>query len=128
METLRIFVEPQKPFTNPLKYILEVFGKNKEVNIQFVDAKNESCIILSENANSHLPVACNFYEKISKNIFHPKEYFKNSCLIFTSEGLPDYLASAFYMINSLQEYYSENKDELGRFPYEKSYQFRFSDV
>jgi len=41
---------------------------------------------------------------------------------------PDYLASAFYMLNSVQEYYDQDKDDLNRFKYTNSYQFRLKNT
>ncbi|MBS1488549.1 MAG: hypothetical protein JST43_13275 [Bacteroidetes bacterium] len=47
-----------------------------------------------------------------------------SGIIRDSNHTPDLLASVFYLVNSLQEYTSPEKDELGRFRYQASYQYK----
>ncbi|HEX9740938.1 MAG TPA: hypothetical protein VGA29_09185 [Ignavibacteriaceae bacterium] len=44
----------------------------------------------------------------------------------TKSGEPDYLGTALYHLNSLQEYYyaPDKSDKYGRFPYTESWQFR----
>ena len=54
-----------------------------------------------------------------------KSYFRNELMHYTSSGQPDYLSTAYYLVNCLQEYDAEFEDEYGRFPYETSLQSIF---
>jgi hypothetical protein len=71
------------------------------------------------------------FEEILRNErFDPKEVFHEEPLLRCRDGTPDVLGTAFYMVNSLQEWQAgtEDKDEHGRFRYSASYQARFDVV
>lgn len=62
-------------------------------------------------------------DSLSKKVFRFNE---SGCIV--EDGKSDELLTAFYLINSLQEYNSNNLDSIGRFKYELSYQKRFNKI
>lgn len=125
---MKVFIDKTLTCFSPLQYIWNVFSFNQNIETVFVENQSDAEFIISEGEESDLPLAKDFYNRILNRQFEFKNYFKKDCLITTGSGKPDYLATAFYMINSLQEYDANDKDEIGRFPYSASYQFRFGNV
>ena len=113
---------------NEIKYIWTVFAKNREIPFVFIPDKKDADFIIDFSSESDLSLSKEFYDKIKSEIFSFDNFFKKDCLIRTKEGKNDYLATAFYMINALQEYGSKDLDVIGRFNYKHSYQYIFKNV
>lgn len=80
-------------------------------------------IIKAENLNSHLA-----HRIPDPGLLFLKEIPVNEKGFFVYEGKTDYLLTAFYLVNSLQEYQAEAKDEVGRYPYSQSFQHKYGCV
>jgi len=78
----------------------------------------ETLIYGNNNSLSSLSEADLNIEHIKKAPFD----FNNEGLIPNKDGAGDELFTAFYLINCLQEYTEGNRDQIGRFKYENSYQ------
>lgn len=69
-------------------------------------------------------------EIVEEQRFDHENVFPEEPVIRSQNGQKDILGTAFYMVNSLQEYpgKTEDLDELGRFKYRASYQYKFDVV
>lgn len=106
---------------NELKnyFIFSVDEKRKPENKQVFfylssEGIDENKIIYIENIPVLFP---------NSEIIKPYE-LKNGCLIFNH----DLIKSAFYLLSGIQEYFSDETDWLGRFPYKNSIQERLGII
>ena len=125
---IKVYVEAGQSFSSPIAYIWRIFSHNKKIQFSFINNKSESDVIIDSSQESNFPVHVQFYKDIALGKFDHSNYFKSDCLIQSLYGQPDYLASCFYMINSMQEFSSKEVDEMNRFKYEASYQHKFDNI
>lgn len=113
------------PFIRPiLRWVWAELACNRGVDWVETDSAEQADITLD---GSRLPLAENFYRDVEAGLFQHRHHFTDRPLILTDEGRPDLFATAFYMLNCLQEYSAsgEDLDSYGRFRYEASWQHRF---
>jgi uncharacterized protein DUF7033 len=125
---IKVFIQNNPVYYSILEYTLSIFSHNKSIQIEFITNSTLADFTVTESTDSDLPIALDFYSAIKNNSFNHSTFFKHDCCIYTNEGQADILATCFYMINSLQEYNSTNYDEIGRFKYTESYQFKFNNI
>lgn len=125
---MKVFIDKTLPFFKLVNYSWKLFSLNQNIECIDTDNRNEADFIISESADSDIKLAGDFYRQLLNGQFGFKNHFREDCIIRTSDGNPDYLATAFYMVNSIQEYNSPDKDEIGRFPFSASYQYRFENI
>ncbi len=130
---MKIFLPLGKPYTNPIKYLLDLISKNQDVKFEIVFEKNNADFVISDDSDSKFPLALWFYELLSNkeaDFNHLKIMPDDKPEIKTESGKVDLLATIFYLVNCLQEknYSQENLDEYDRFPYEASLQKRFGII
>lgn len=111
-----------KALTPELVYVLKIFAQNKHISIGFADTPDNS-LIISRNGQTGLSVSDVFAENRLSN-----DTLNSNCLFEHTNGSPDYLATAFYMLSAQQEFLSRDFDVIGRFKYTNSYQSRFSNT
>ncbi|HXD92034.1 MAG TPA: hypothetical protein VNX01_02410 [Bacteroidia bacterium] len=124
---MKIFIQNNPLYYNCIKYTLGIFAHNKKINVEFVDNASAADLKIDETPNTDLPIAIGFYKGLKENKFQYSNYLEKICLI-TTNSQPDLLATCFYMLNSLQEYNATDYDEVGRFVFEKSYQYKFENI
>ena len=129
---MNVYVRKNTSYHLPIIYILKIIEKNRNVNFTIHDNSENADIIWDhENINSEV-IAIDFFNSIKDNNASLKhnEVFFTSPHVIDKNGMVDKFASIFYMINSLQEFNAEQKDldDLGRFKYSSSYQYRFNNI
>lgn len=124
---IKLYINPEFTGFNEMIYSLRLFFINKGIEYTLVDAPSKADVIFSKEKND-FPVSVFFYEKIKRGIFNPKQFFKSDPYIRDAKGTIDYLATVFYLVNCLQEYGSDKKDEIGRFEYKNSLQKQFDII
>jgi len=124
---LKIFIQNNPLYYHCIKYTLGIFAHNKKIKIEFVNEVSAADFKIDETPNSDLPIAISFYKGLSENKFGYSNYFEKDCFI-PINFQPDLLATCFYMLNSFQEYNATDNDEVGRFVFEKSYQYKFGNT
>jgi hypothetical protein len=107
-------VAPIRPI---LDYLVRLWSIHTQVDIRITT--NPSPLTIGTRVSDTIRVSEAF---IKQDFSNPT--FSADCLLTNTDGSPDYLFTAFYMLNSLQEYNSP-PDELGRFQYKHSYQATF---
>ena len=125
---MKIYIEPNKNFSAPLNYIIQLIKHHKNLALTIIPNRDSADLIISNNEEASYPIAFHFYDDLEKGIYNHSSYFKEDCLIRTGNNEIDYLSTIFYMINAVQEYESKEVDKFERFPFEKSYQFRFDNI
>jgi hypothetical protein len=125
---MRIFVEPNKNFTEEVKYTLNLFAKNKGTNFTFIESKEASDLSFGSLPSFDFLISESAYNSLTTGHYHFKHILDNSCMIKTESGNNDLITTAFYMVNSFQEYGSSEVDEIGRFKFNNSYQSKFQNI
>lgn len=105
-----------------LVYLLNIWAKNRQVEVSFTESP-DSALRIGRDDNSHFQLSESFVSSDPTRLV-----LNDQCRLEAANGKPDILATAFYMLNALQEYDSSNRDDLGRFPYTRSYQYRFKNA
>lgn len=128
---IRVFIKDDEIYSKPLEYILRILAKNISTPITLTHTKQEAQLIFDHTDALSLPINIDLYESLfNRKVFHHEVYLKKEPLIlFPGTHNSDWLGTAFYMINSFQEFNNEPNNDLldkyGRFRYDKSYQNRF---
>jgi len=102
-----------------IKYILEIWSKNQRTEINFTNIQ-EGAVTIGNNERNMFCVS-----RLLE--LHNSPSFNEMCLIENRNGHPDFVSTAFFMINSLQEHNDKDRDVLGRFKFTNSYQYRFKN-
>jgi peptidoglycan/xylan/chitin deacetylase (PgdA/CDA1 family) len=132
-KVFKVFIPPDKLFSEPIWHTLQLIGRNKNVHFEKTATVDMAQFVVGEN----MGVAISFYETLHKGIFSHEYHFKNDCFIRNTDlsrenrdGVIDYLATIFYMVNCLQEYnpVASALDKYGRFRFEESFQYRFQNI
>jgi peptidoglycan/xylan/chitin deacetylase (PgdA/CDA1 family) len=121
-----VFIPPNTLYFKPIWHTLNIIQRNKNIVFEAVDSPQLAQFVVGEN----IEVANSFYEALRKGIFSHSFHFKNDCFIRNTEGVIDYLATIFYMVNCLQEYNPSDEalDKYGRFRFTESFQYRFQNI
>jgi hypothetical protein len=125
---LKVYIEPNKSFTKAISYTWTLFAHQQRLKFAFVNGKEQSDMKIGEAADSDFQISAAFHTDLSNSIYAHSQHFKNHCIIYCENGNPDLFSTCFYMVNSLQEYSSGGTDEIGRFQFRNSYQFRFGNI
>ena len=131
---IKIFIKEDQNYSKPIGYILSVFSKNKSLPISIVKNTTDARLIFDHNHLASLPINTVFFESlIDKQIYNHEVYFENNpYILFPDTGKRDYLATAFYLINSFQEYNAEQNpeslDKYVRFRFSASLQNKFNCI
>ena len=123
MKAYLLFIPPQTKHKDRFLWLFKIA-------IQALNLKN---VIADDKKNSRYETI-SLHSLISNSQLSEidfKFFLKNKNIAFNEEGLilhkgrEDELMTAFYLVNSLQEYDSSTLDTIGRFQYEHSWQKRF---
>lgn len=126
---MKVFVEPLKQFTQEVEYIFHQLGHNRGISVEFVNQLENADVSCGSTENFDFQISTSFYDKIGEGKFNHEFHFSDSEFIHVSELKPDYITTAFYLINSLQEYGEKTDlDEIGRFKYQNSYQTKYKNI
>jgi hypothetical protein len=102
-----------------LEFILSTWAKNAGRKFKLTD--NEG-IRIGKSPESNLQITNDFAQRKFNQIKLGSEG-----VIKSESGQPDYIATTFYLLNSLQEHGDKDTDELGRFKYSNSYQYKLKN-
>lgn len=103
-----------------LKYIFNVWSKNKNFELIFTEHSTPNSALISTNQNSDIPIT---YEVFNKPEFfsYDKKSNNEGFIVFSDES-PDYMATAFYFLTCCQELDFKKMDHYSRFPFKESIQ------
>jgi hypothetical protein len=132
---ISVFIKQGQVYSKPIEYILSLLAKNKSGQMVLTHDKNNAQLIFDHTDTLSLPINIQLYDSlINKKIFNHELHLinKTPIIFFPNSQNPDWLGTAFYMINSFQEYDkspdNDSLDKYGRFRYDKSYQHKFNCI
>ena len=102
-----------------LEYVLKTWSKNSGFEFDVIDSGN---ISIGRSQDCHLQISKDFADRNFTQLKLNKDG-----LVEVESGKPDYIATVFYLINSVQEYNSNDLDELNRFKFINSYQCQLNN-
>jgi hypothetical protein len=129
-----VFIKGDEVYSKPFEYILSVLAKNKNAQLLLTTNKTQAQLIFDHTDAGSLPINIPFYRSLlGERVFQHEMYFANEPrLLFPNSTSPDWLGTAFYMINTFQEYDAQLNgiplDRYQRFPYISSYQYKFNCI
>src|SRR5690349_1422763 len=112
-----------KPIEPELHYILKLWGINAGASVQF-SGEDQGVITIGTDVADRIQVSSSF----ATGHFFNATFNDKGKIVNPDTGHPDLLFTAFYLVNALQEYNDQDKDELGRFRYRNSLQFRLKNI
>ena len=129
---MNVYVRKNTSYYHPIIYVLKIIEKNRNVIFNIKNSSAVADIIWDHKNIKSEALAYDFFDSIkdgSASLKH-NEVFLTSPNVTDKNDNVDKIASIFYMINSLQEFNVEKKDldDLGRFKYSSSYQYRFNNI
>src|ERR1700741_4736715 len=122
---LGVHIDVKEPVNAIYHYIWNIFARYKNIDYAFTTKENAKLVIEIEGTGD---ISSNFITQYETGQYAYQQLFDKTPLIFCKNGTPDYLSTAFYMINSLQEYAGTDLDNIGRFKYKNSFQYQYSCV
>ena len=128
MQTTKVFISKNPLIHNALCYIWNIYCLNKNLPYHLTDISENADIVIDETESSDITVSVDFYTSISAGKTQHPYHIMDAPHIVDTKKRPDHLASAFYMINCMQEHNVHDFDELGRYKYENSYQYKFKNI
>jgi hypothetical protein len=112
-----------KPIEPELHYILKLWGINAGASVQF-SGEDQDAIAIGTDTADRIQVSSSF----ATGHFLNATFNDKGKIVNPDTGHPDLLFTAFYLVNALQEHNDQDKDELGRFRYRNSLQFRLKNI
>ena len=125
---MNVYIEDNELFYPEIKYIFNIFCLNKNIDYSLTQSYEKADCIISTDVNADIRISIEFFNllKAGKNDYNL--YFIDQCCYVDPNGFMDYLSSAFYILNTIQEINHSDIDQYGRFKYKNSFQFKFDNV
>jgi hypothetical protein len=124
---MNVYISNDPIFFNEIKYTLNLLFFNKGIKPNFSTRENAD-LIVEDSESADIRISRQFYELLSSSKTSHDNYFKSNCEFLDSRGFTDYLSSAFYLINVIQEMNDTDDDQFGRYKYSNSLQKKFGNV
>ena len=115
-----------RAFDAEIKYVLSLWAKNQSHEIAF-SSGSDNAIVVGTDSSAQLRVCPRFPTPGGLSTRSPYVQI-DGAPTDRLDDMTDPVASAFQMVNSLQEYDAPDYDELNRYQYKASYQKRLNNV
>ncbi len=106
-----------------LNYLFKILGAKKNVDFELVESDDKARYTIGYQSINTFRISENFVQQS----LHASQ-LTESGFFESTRGVPDYLATAFFCLTSLQEHNDNKPDNLGRFQYKNSYQYRLGNI
>lgn len=124
-DSLKITINANPEDVFYIRYAWQLFARH--IHLLYDEVTDGSAIRIGvEGTDCEIQISKKLLANLAGKKYHHRHYFTEQPLIFNENGFPDYLGTAFYMINCVQEYDRNAFDEYGRFPYSASYQAQYN--
>lgn len=129
---MNIFIKNSSDYYAPIRYVLKLIEKNRNVKFHFTESAENAAIIWDDRDVKSEYIDLSFYE----NLINKPASLKHSLVLDSSlkikneVGKRDLIATIFYMVNCLQELIPDDEelDSFGRFKYTSSYQSEYNTI
>jgi hypothetical protein len=132
---IRVYIKDGEVYSNPIKYTLNLINVCLKLDVSFTFNKNEAHYIFDLTDDRSIFINFEFYNSlINEKKYSHQYYFNNEPVIYSKsiKNKKDLLGTVFYIVNSFQEYKSDELqdtfDTFGRFKFESSFQFKFNCI
>lgn len=120
---IHFYIEKSAEVVAPeIRYVLSLWAQNAGCQIEINDQATDDTVTIGFSNECLFPLA----EGLHQNIYQLQ--LNSSGYVERSNGQPDFITTVFYLVNSIQEYSHSHLDELGRFQYKESYQYKLGNV
>lgn len=128
--TMRIYINESANYYKPVKYTLGLVNDFCVDSFEFISSKDNCEMIIDHKDSKSIGIDEEFYDKFDNGDLSHQNILHNETLIKDNRGKVDFLTTIFYLVNCLQEYTTkeDQKDHLGRFLYEKSWQKQYNSI
>ena len=110
--------------TPHVRHAWQVFCKYAHLDSTETTGHAELTIGFSEDCDIRLSET--FQNNLTNKIYDHQRWFSDEPLLRCADGSPDYLGTAFYLVNCIQEYADTQLDYKNRFQFENSFQHTFN--
>jgi len=136
IQTMVIFriSDTVRAFEPEIRYTLALWAINQSQQISFTSGSDDPALvrdgvfIVGSEADAHLRIGTRMPKLGDPSTRSPYVQLDGTGSDRYDAGLTDPLASAFQMVNALQEYETSEYDELNRYQFKTSYQKRLANV
>ena len=128
MKTLRVQIELPESIRPEIQWAWDLFCTHCGIDHRIVEAEED--LLISQREEAQVRVSEGFERILNSGELRHQNVFPEEPFLRNPDGKVDVLGTAFYMVNSLQEWDPEpgKRDDHGRFLYIASYQYRFGVV
>ncbi len=114
-----------------MEFVLRMLATNKREVLELSPNKGQGVLIVDHTDERSIPIAREFHDLvIHRGVRSHERIFPVEPVVRCANGMVDHLATVFYMVNALQEQdaHATDKDGIGRFRYDRSYQHRYGSI
>lgn len=129
---MNIYIEQNKPFSAPIRWVFDLIAANKQVVFEYVNSAENADFVVSKFSDSDVYLDVEFYKKIDRKDFDLGKHINLSNILNLpkidakikgkTNDKTDYFAPIFHLVNCLQEYNSTSLDGHQRYPFSASWQ------
>lgn len=125
---LRVHIQASHAYYPELVYTWNLLAEAAGLPYELTAARDEANLWIGDRETDHLYAPeYHFRQMLAEGVTDFRKLFTQGPVLLY-ENRPDYPATVFYLVNSIQEYGSPHTDELGRFRYADSYQQHFGNI
>ncbi len=126
---MKIFLSPDIQNKAIVYYTLQLIAMNKNVVFEYVTEITSCDVSIGFSEQHSIQLSENFFQLLNRNITNTSEHLNQQGVVINPlTQRIDFLSTIFYYTNCVQEYFTNSKDDYGRFPLENSIQFKLSIV
>lgn len=128
MQPLKVEIRLPEQIEAEIAWAWDLFCSHWGIPCTITDG--EGALLISKEESADIRISDRFDTLWSEKRLNNREVFPEEALLRCEDGTPDRLGTAFYMVNSCQEWGAgkEERDSLGRFLFSASYQYRLNVV
>jgi hypothetical protein len=127
---MNIFIKQNTNYYAPIKYVLKIIEKNRNVSFSLVDHISKAQIIYDDGHVNSEYIDLEFYNNLEGNSLQLRHENFLTDSVMAADKKEDLISTIFYLVNCLQEI-NPSKDQLdqfNRFKYTCSYQYKFKNI
>lgn len=126
---MKVFLSPALPNKAIAYYSLQLVAQNKGFKIEYTTQAASADAVVGTDDSCTLKVSTRFYELLAhRETAFEKHLDKHTKSVLNEDGSIDYLSTIFYYVNCVQEFYNNDFDQYGRFPYTSSLQYQLGNT